>query len=152
MAKKNKEIAKKLKKLHKAEAQPPQYFSNKSMRRKSKVIAKQLEEMGIKDQDAMSVVGMQQQYVQTEKDKFEPKNTPKLQTRNMHKNLVRKIREMPIVTVREFLAIDGPKFREDMAKQNAEAQARAKAETEAKVAEVVGPLPSETPVTEVEVK
>ena len=69
----------------------------------------------------------------------------------MQKNLVRKIRQMPIVTVREFMAIDGQKFREDMAAQNAKAKADADAR-DAAIRQEVAKLPEPPAVESTETK
>ena len=146
MSKKGKKIAKKLSVLTKAEAAAPQCLSRKQQRRKSKEIAKQLESMGIADQNQMAVTKVQQQYTQNEEGKFVVKPVPKIQVKNMNKNLVRKIRQMPITTIREFMAIDGQKFRDDMAQQNADAAAHNNAQIEAAAPSTA------TPATETEVQ
>ena len=129
MAKKDKQIAKNLKAFHKAEATPGpqnQTLSHKGAKRKSAEIAKKLDEMGIQDTPTIvAAPGRQRMEIGSD---GKPVLHACPQVKNTHKNLVRKIREMPILTVREFLAIDGKAFREAQAKRVAAERAAAEAQ------------------------
>ena len=128
MSKQNKKIAKKLEAFLKAEATPGphnQVLSRKGLKRKSAEIARKLKEMGIQDTPVISAASGRQRLEVVD---GKPVLHACPQVKNTHKNLVRKIREMPIVTVREFLAIDGKAFKEEQAKRVAAERAAAEAQ------------------------